>query len=422
MLIPYGTDAPIYHLPFATGGMIAVNVAAFFGLTWLAGTMSEERFTEVVSQLVLLHGQGLRPWQWVTSNFLHADFLHLLGNMFCLWGFGLVVEGKIGWQRFLMIYLGIGVTQCAAEQTLMLFAEPNGSLGASAIIYGLLAIAMVWAPQNEMNCVFLWLRPVAFEVTLYTLGGIAVLIQIGTGMFAGLAMSSQVLHLMGAGVGFAVGVVMLKKGWVDCEGWDLFSVWAGRETQQKDEDEASARALLADAERKRFAAIRDDSTLSDSPVSATGHSSEGLEPETLFSGSWEVSPSQDGIQTALADNDPGAAFAAYRDFVDDPLNSPPERELLKIISLFHERKQWSASIPAMVEYLRTFTIRQATIRLRLAHVLIDVERRPRQALRVLGKLTPAALSEKDRQTLIKLRAKAEKLGSTVRQESPLEDW
>ena len=233
MLIPYGTDAPIYHLPYATGSMIAVNVAAFLGLTWLAETLPEERFGEVYSQLMLLHGEGLRPWQWVTSNFLHEGFLHLLGNMFCLWGFGLVVEGKIGWRRFLMVYLGIGITQCAVEQTLMLFAEPGGSLGASAVVYGLLALAMVWAPQNEMSCVFVWLRPVAFDVTLYTLGGIAVLIQIGTGMLAGMTMSSQVLHLMGAGLGFGIGVVMLKKGWVDCEGWDLFSVWAGRKHSRK---------------------------------------------------------------------------------------------------------------------------------------------------------------------------------------------
>lgn len=42
MLIPYGTDAPVYHLPFATVGMIIVNTVVSFtawsacgALAWL---------------------------------------------------------------------------------------------------------------------------------------------------------------------------------------------------------------------------------------------------------------------------------------------------------------------------------------------------------------------------------------------------
>ena len=80
----------------------------------LEGQMNEEDFAFLVNQLMLQYGT-FKPWQWITSNFMHAGFMHLLGNMFCLWGFGLVVEGKIGWWRFLLVYLGIGITQCAAR-------------------------------------------------------------------------------------------------------------------------------------------------------------------------------------------------------------------------------------------------------------------------------------------------------------------
>ena len=41
-------------------------------------------------------------------------------------------------------------------------------------------------------------------------------------------MTSEALHLLGAAVGFGLGIIMLKKGWVDCENWDLLSVLAGR--------------------------------------------------------------------------------------------------------------------------------------------------------------------------------------------------
>jgi len=417
MLIPYGTDAPIYHLPLATGGMIAANVAVFVGVLSLAQTVSEEQFIEIHDSLVLSHGQGLRPWQWITSNFMHTNLMHLLGNMFCLWGFGLVVEGKIGSWQFLAIYFGIGITQCAAEQTLMLLAEEGASLGASSIIYGLLAIAMIWAPRNEMQCIALLLfRPISFDISLYTLAVLAGLIEIGTGMLAGLSMSSQVLHLMGIGLGLVVGVVMLKKGWVDCEGWDLFNVWSGKETVKKDEEEEeeeAAQALLAEVHRKRL-------TTSDSGDSL--HSDRTATLEMPLSSEAHDSPALISIRQAIAAADPLSAFAGYRDLVSASLNSPPERELLQIIFLFQKQKQWSASIPAMVEYLRTFTTRRVQIRLRLAHVLIDVERRPRQAHRVLNKLDPALLAERDQQTLVKLQAKAEKLKVAVPEETPREDW
>ena len=148
MLLPYGSDAPLYHLPIVTGAMILLNVLAYLGIGALEGQMNEEDFAFLVNQLMLQYGT-FKPWQWITSNFMHAGIMHLLGNMFCLWGFGLVVEGKIGWWRFLLVYLGIGITQCGLEQTLMLFADKGGSLGASAIIYGLMAMCMVWAPRMK---------------------------------------------------------------------------------------------------------------------------------------------------------------------------------------------------------------------------------------------------------------------------------
>ena len=143
------------------------------------------------------------------------------------------------------------MAQCAFEQTLMLGASTGGSLGASSIIYGLLAISMVWAPQNDMNCVVLFFfRPIVFDASLYAIATVALLIQIGTGWLVGLAITSQALHLMGAAAGFSVGIFMLKKDMVDCEGWDLFSVWSGgKATDLLEEDDAAA-ALLRESHDK----------------------------------------------------------------------------------------------------------------------------------------------------------------------------
>ena len=74
-------------------------------------------------------GDGIHPLQWLTNNFLHAGFFHLAGNMIFLWTFGLVVEGKLGWWAFLLVYLGLGVGESAGMQILVHSETPVHMLG-----------------------------------------------------------------------------------------------------------------------------------------------------------------------------------------------------------------------------------------------------------------------------------------------------
>lgn len=223
VLAPINTDAPIYHWPRATVGLILVNVAAFI----LTASGSLGAFEEVVApRYGLIRGAGLRPWQWITSNFLHYDWLHLTGNMLFLWGLGLVVEGKIGWRRFLALYLGLGVAECAIEQV-ALGVIPGNSCGSSAIVFGLLAVALVWAPKNDLEVAF-W-APVhgvgTFDVSI---GAFALIVLAVQGLLAWWIGPAVLLHLIGGVLGFAAGTMMLRRGLVDCEGWDLYSVLRGR--------------------------------------------------------------------------------------------------------------------------------------------------------------------------------------------------
>ena len=119
MLIPISTDAPIYHFPYACIGMIVLNFVAFL-LTGMGSFDAMDQW----AQWSLQRGVGLDPVQWVTSNFVHMGFPHLFGNMIFLWGFGIIVEGKLGWWRFVLLYFAIGISQCAIEQTLLLGSDP----------------------------------------------------------------------------------------------------------------------------------------------------------------------------------------------------------------------------------------------------------------------------------------------------------
>ena len=102
-------------------------------------------------------------------------------------------------------------------------------LGASGVIFSLMAISLVWAPKNEMHIVgFLFYRAVSFDVTImvYSLWYLALNI-LGL-LLSKFEMGSSGLHMIGCVIGFAVGVGFLGMGWVDCEKWDLFSVLSGK--------------------------------------------------------------------------------------------------------------------------------------------------------------------------------------------------
>ena len=102
-------------------------------------------------------------------------------------------------------------------------------LGASGVIFSLMAISLVWAPKNEMHIVgFLFYRAVSFDVTIMVFSLWYLALNILELLLSKFEMGSSGLHMVGCVIGFTVGVVFLRMGWVDCEKWDLFSVLSGK--------------------------------------------------------------------------------------------------------------------------------------------------------------------------------------------------
>lgn len=384
MIIPWNTDAPLYHPPFATVGLIAINVLVF------AVTLRAE---DTVAEWALWHGDGLHPLQWITSNFIHGGFMHLIGNMIFLWGFGLVVEGKLGWQRFLAVFFGIGVVQCAVEQVCALWLEEGLSFGASAIIYGLLAISLVWAPKNEMSCLLiLGFRVFTFDLSIMVLASIYLAIEVATAIYVQLPISSAVLHLSGALLGLAVGVTMLKMNWVDCENCDIFAVMGDRVGEKPKKKKSP---------RKR---VRAEET---SPERES-------QTDVLLK----------AFRDALASGDVEAAKALRNKIGrDTPDRGLPEADLLAWIQSLYDRREWQDSVAAMVEFLKRFPDKSVRVRLKLAHLLVVELNRPSQALRVLQKLPAAPLAQplqNAREKLVQQATQMQERAATF--EVGLEDW
>ncbi len=89
-------------------------------------------------------------------------------------------------------------------------------LGASLAIFGILVIALVWAPANEMQCVFMFgLRPIVFESSIMSIAIGAVFLQLAISMLQiftmtemgfGVRVTGEIAHLIGGAFGCAVGV------------------------------------------------------------------------------------------------------------------------------------------------------------------------------------------------------------------------
>ncbi len=105
---PYSTDAPIYYWPIATVCLMLANIGAYIGV--VTGKFSP------MENWLLSFGAGLHPQEWLSSIFMHASPMHLVGNLLFLWLFGLIVEGKLGWFKFLACYLAIGMVQRSSSR------------------------------------------------------------------------------------------------------------------------------------------------------------------------------------------------------------------------------------------------------------------------------------------------------------------
>ena len=120
------------------------------------------------------------PWQLLTYMFMHANFEHILFNMFALWMFGRIIEQVMGSKRFLFYYLACGIGAGLVQELVQWFnyisLVQNGvatdinmwrTVGASGSVYGiLLAFGMIF--PNEK--IFIFPLPVPIKAKLFVIG------------------------------------------------------------------------------------------------------------------------------------------------------------------------------------------------------------------------------------------------------------
>ncbi len=148
--------------------LLAVNIVVFV-VYWLSasGILSNDGFAvEIEDKFVMVpynivHGQRL--YTLFTSMFMHAGWVHLLGNMLYLFIFGDNVEDVFGHVGYFLFYIVCGLA--AAFAHIMSLTSPAdfyvGVLGASGAISGVLgAYAMLYPKAKVITLVFYLVLPV----------------------------------------------------------------------------------------------------------------------------------------------------------------------------------------------------------------------------------------------------------------------
>jgi membrane associated rhomboid family serine protease len=167
-MIPLRDSTRSRTFPVVNVSLIVLNLIVFFReisltnqglnqLTYTYGLIPDQVASQLATGVPLL----TLAIPFITAMFLHANWLHIIGNMLYLWIFGDNVEDRIGHLPYLFFYLLVGV----AGSIVYCLASPASQapiIGASGAIAGILGAYFVLYPRAKV----LTLLPLFFFITL----------------------------------------------------------------------------------------------------------------------------------------------------------------------------------------------------------------------------------------------------------------
>ncbi len=122
--------------------LIALNLAIYVYTSIIGNNfvVTSDSVIRVYGQVNALVYEGAY-WQLFTAMFIHADLLHLFGNMFFLLIFGLRAEELFSTPEYFLIYLLSGLT---GNLLTLLLGPQLVSVGASGAIFGMFGAVAIY--------------------------------------------------------------------------------------------------------------------------------------------------------------------------------------------------------------------------------------------------------------------------------------
>jgi len=198
--------------PWVTLGLIAINLAIFLYQLHIGPDAATDLFYKKgavaaklsrLKVLSLSQSVGLLPTMF-SSLFLHAGWVHLIGNLWFLWVFGEALEDDLGPLRFLGFYLFCGFFACIFH-VLAASSLAVPLIGASGAIAGVLGGYLIRLPKSPICTVVFWrLRPETVYIPAFVWLGLWLALQ-----FYGLKNGGAVAWMAHLG-GFFIGLLTVN--------------------------------------------------------------------------------------------------------------------------------------------------------------------------------------------------------------------
>ncbi len=220
-MIPIRDDAPRYSTPYVNYFLLALNVLVFLAM-WIGVPAPAQQVVNVfgfrpvrLTALVVGHNPAVGVAGIVTiftSMFMHAGWLHLIGNMWVLYSFGDNIEDYLGHFPYLLFYLVSGVAGTLLHTLLNpTSAVPN--VGASGAIAGVMGAFFILFPSARV----LTLVPFLFVFFIWLPAWVVLGYWIVTQFLSGAATSIAYSNQTGGGIafwahvgGFVAGIALIK--------------------------------------------------------------------------------------------------------------------------------------------------------------------------------------------------------------------
>jgi len=221
-MFPIRDDQPRFSTPYVNYFLIALNVLVYVLFELPLQFQEPTALNALIFQFGLIPHDLTRAIAGVphyplsanlltilTSMFLHGDFFHILGNMWCVWIFGDNIEDHLGHFAYLIFYLICGLV--AAVTDIALTPMSNVPLiGASGAIAGVMGAYFLLYPRARILTwvffIFFWWLPAWIWLGVWFLGQ----------FFDTLGLSSNAHHQTGGIAfaahvgGFVAGLILIK--------------------------------------------------------------------------------------------------------------------------------------------------------------------------------------------------------------------
>jgi len=135
------------NFPIVTLSIVVINVVVF-----VAELVNGDAFVEKWAMIPAQVSAGRDLITVLTAMFMHASWLHIIGNMVFLWAFGAEIEDTMGPLRYAIFYI-LGGFAAAAAQVAFAPHSTVPNLGASGAIAAVMGAFLVTFPRDKIRTI-----------------------------------------------------------------------------------------------------------------------------------------------------------------------------------------------------------------------------------------------------------------------------